>query len=76
MACMCQVNKDIDMNIKERIMDNLIDKILNIYPNTKTKYGIRLNGNKAQRFSFSKHKTKSGRQLAKFNKVRFGQKYS
>jgi hypothetical protein len=60
------------MYIKERIMDNLINKIINIFPNSKTKYGIRLNGNKAQRFSFSKHKTKSGRQYAKFCKIYFG----
>ncbi len=60
------------MYIKERIMDNLINKIINIFPDTKTKHGVRLNGNKAQLFSFSKHKTKSGVQYAKFCKIYFG----
>jgi len=44
------------MYIKERIMDNLINKIIHMFPDTETRYGIRLNGSKAQRFSFSKHK--------------------
>jgi len=60
------------MDIKEKIMDNLINKIINLYPITKTNYGIILNGNKVQRFSYSKHKTKSGRQYAKFCKIYFG----
>jgi len=60
------------MYIKSRIMDNLANKIINLYPITKTKYGIRLVGNKAQRFSYSKHKTKSGVQYAKFCKIYFG----
>ena len=59
------------MCIKDKISENLINKILNIFPITKTKHGIRLKGNKVQKFSFSKHKTKSGRQYAKFCKVYF-----
>ena len=57
------------MNIKERISENLISKILNIFPDTKRKYGIKLIGKKVCRFSRSKHKTNSGRQYAKFIKV-------
>ena len=62
------------MFIRERLMDNLIDKIINLFPVEKTKYGLKFDGIKARRFSFSKHKSKSGKQYAKFCKIYFGNK--
>lgn len=57
--------------IKDKIKDNLYSKILGIFPNTKTKYICRLNGNKIVRVSLSKHKTKAGRQLALFCRMKY-----
>ncbi len=48
------------MNIKDRIQDNLISKILHQLPTENTKYGIKVYNGRAYKFSFSKHKTKSG----------------
>jgi hypothetical protein len=60
------------MFIKEKIMDNKINKILNLFPDTKTKYICKLSGNRCYRISLSKHKTKAGRQYALFCRVYFG----
>lgn len=60
------------MFIKEKIMENLINKILNIYQKPLRKYGVKLKGKKAQIFSYSQHKSKAGRQYAKFTKIYFG----
>jgi len=60
------------MFIKEKIMDNKINKILNLFPHTKTKYICKVYGNKCHIISLSKHKTKTGRQYALFCRVCFG----
>ena len=58
--------------IKEIIMENKINKILNLIPASKAKYICKLSGNKCYVISLSKHKTKQGRQYALFCKIYFG----
>jgi hypothetical protein len=59
------------MNIKDRIADNSYTKILAIHPNTKTQYILKLRGKKCAKISLSKHKTKAGRLLALFCRVKY-----
>ena len=59
------------MFIKEKIADRIYDKILGIYPKEKTKKVCRFNGIKCHTISLSKHKSKGGRLLALFCRIKF-----
>lgn len=56
--------------IKEKIMENLIGKILK--GKTKREYFIMFDGIKAHRVTKSQHKSKVGRKYALFCRVYFG----
>jgi hypothetical protein len=60
------------MFIKEKIMDNKINNIIQIYKPEKTRFISRFDGKKSVQISLSKHKGKSGRQYALFCRVYFG----
>jgi hypothetical protein len=58
--------------IRETITENKINKIINLFSTSKTKYKCKLSGNKCYVISLSKRKTKQGRQYALFCKIYFG----